>query len=309
VEDFDDPLGLGTARSRLSEEETVKRMLDTGVQIARDQGLKVSFDLLRLEDVIAEAGVSRSAVYKRWPRKEQFYSQVLLRLAGEAHPALAAYDVGTELTAIDVALAHLDWFATPKGRHKLFVEMCREGALQNFTVLRERKEWQVYMALHATLSSLPDNRFQDAMREALRASEEAFIDKMSDFYIRMIEVLGYRMKPAVGDVGYAEFAALGAAIVEGLVMTSSATPMLSEQRFMIDPFGTGELVDWSYPALGFTSIALALVEPDPTVRWDAARISAIEPLLRTARATSERGQLKDPPESPQLVNQGHLTKA
>ncbi len=290
MEDFDDPLGLGAARSRLSEEETVKRMLDTGVRIARSEGLRVSFDLLQLEDVIAEAGVSRSAVYKRWPRKEQYYSQVLLRLAGEAHPAQSAYDIGTELVAIDVALAHTDWFSSPEGRRKLLIEMCREGALQNFMALRERKEWQVYMALHATLGSLPDNRFQDAMREALRLSEEAFIAKMTDFYIRMIEVLGYRMKVSAGDVGYAEFAALGAAVVEGLVMTSSATPMLSEQRFMIDPFDSGHLADWSYAALGFTSIALSLTEPDPTITWDAERLANIEQLLKTARAASEQGR-------------------
>ncbi len=133
-----------------------------------------------------------------------------------------------------------------------------------------------------------DNRFQDATREAVRISEEAFICKMTDFYIRMIEVLGYRMKPSVGDVGYPEFAAPGAAIVEGLVMTSAATPTLAEQRFMIDPFNTGSLADWSYPALGFTSIAAFLTEPDPTVERSKPRLSAIEPLLRTARPASER---------------------
>lgn len=281
MEDFEDPLGLGDARPRLSEEETVQRMLDTAVRMALESGLRVSFDLQRLEDVIAEAGVSRSAVYKRWPRKELFYSQVLLRLAGAAHPAVAAYDSGTIEMVARAALDSTDWLRTPAGRRRLFIELCRIGALQNFDALRERQEWHIYMALHATLVSLPDNRFQAAMREALEASEREFIRGMASFYAAMLDVLGYKFKDAAGDVGADEFAALGAAVVEGLVLTSAATPMLAEQRFLIDPFDTGELQDWSYPALGFTGIALSLIEEDRTVKWSDDRLTAATERLRS----------------------------
>lgn len=280
---FDDPLGLGHRQARMSEEEMAERMLDTALAMAAETGLRVNFDLHRLEDVIVRAGVSRSAVYKRWPRKEQFYSEVLLRLAGSVHPALAAYDAGTVEVAADVGLEHLDWFETPVGRHRLLVEMCRLGALHNFTELRERPDWHVYMALHATLLALPDNDFRAAMREALAKSEAGFMQRMTMFYAQMLPLLGYRFRPEVGDLSNPEFAALGAAIVEGLVLTSNATPMLKERRFDIDPFNTGHKQDWSFPALGFTSMALALVEPDPSSAWDSTRVAGIKEALLKIR--------------------------
>ncbi len=283
MEEFEDPLGLGT-RPRYSEEETVERMLDTAVDMAHKDGLRVSFDLQKLEDVIAQAGVSRSAVYKRWKRKEDFYSQVLLRLAGAAHPALAAYDPQTVQTAISVAQSNPELFRTSKGRHALFIEMCRLGALQNFDTLRERGEWHTYMALHATLLSLPENRFQIAMREALGRSERQFTHRMAEFYKGMVDIIGYRFRASVGDVGLDEFAALGGAVVIGLVLTATATPELAEQRFLIDPFSTGQLRDWSYPALGFASIAQSLVEEDPEVTWDDHRIATIPNRLRALLA-------------------------
>lgn len=287
VEEFDDPLGTASQRQRLSEQETVERMYEAALRAVNETGLRVSFDLLSLEDVIADAGVSRSAVYKKWPKKDQFYSQVLLRLAGRIHPATAAYDAGTVTTVAELGLKNLDWFSTARGRKRLLVEMCRVGALHNFDVLRSTHQWQIYMALHATLLSLPDNRFQDAMRSALARSEESFVVRMSGFYNQMLPLLGFRFKATVGDVDAGAFAALGAAVVEGLVMTSNATTELAERRFLIDPFDTGSLSDWSYPALGFTSICLSLVEEDPDITWNAERVSSIEASLQLIRASAD----------------------
>ena len=45
-------------------------------------GLTVSSEHIGLEDLIRDAGVSRSAVYRRWPRQDLFLSELLRELAG-----------------------------------------------------------------------------------------------------------------------------------------------------------------------------------------------------------------------------------
>jgi AcrR family transcriptional regulator len=44
-------------------------------------GLTVSLDHISLEQVIRDAGVSRSAAYRRWPYKDLFFSDLVKQLA------------------------------------------------------------------------------------------------------------------------------------------------------------------------------------------------------------------------------------
>lgn len=271
---FDDPFGLGLARHRLSEEQTVERMIEAGARLVGESGLRISFDLLRLEEVISEAGVSRTAVYKRWPRKEQYYADLLLRLAGDAHPVTAAYDTGTPDAVIKVAEEHSDWFGTAAGRHRLFIEMCRLGAHQNYEALVERPDWRVYMTLHAAYLTLPGGEFKDSLRVALEKSEARFRDTMAEFYKVILALIGYRLRPGVADEEIRQFVLLGGAAVEGVVLTSGVNEDLRERRFLMDPFGVNELQDWSHAAFLFTSLAVACAEPDPDEVWTDARVAA-----------------------------------
>lgn len=273
-----DPLGRSRRAPRLSDTDTERRMLDTATDMVRESGLRVSFDLLRFEDVISAADVSRSAVYRRWPTKNHFYADLMKELAGATHPATAAYDQGTVDLVVAVAQEHFDWLPTPDGRRRLLVEMCRLGALRNFQTIHESNDWHTYIALHATLLSLPDNDFQEEMRAGLQRSEITFVRHMSEFYEQMSQLLGYRIRPAIPGAGFDTVATLGAAVVEGLAIAVTARDVDSE-RFTADPFGTGEVADWSLAALGFTSIVLAMVEPVDNTTWSDERLSALRQTL------------------------------
>jgi hypothetical protein len=258
-----DPFGRSYRAGRISDEETARRMLRVASDRVNREGLRVSFDLLRFEDLIAEAGVARSAVYRRWETKGHFYADLLLELAGHDHPAIAAYDEGTVTLAIRQALEHLELLRTEDGRRLLTVELCRLGALQNFTALVSSREWPVYVTLTATLAGLPDTEFRGSLQTALAKSEQGFLGKMAAFYEMMFRVLGYRLRPELEGVTSEVLAQLGAAAVEGIALNNIAMPEIAATRFQIDPFNTGKTAEWSLAGVGFTSIALLLVEQDP----------------------------------------------
>lgn len=287
---FDDPFGRGRPRRRLSEEETVQRMLATGSQMVAESGLQLSFDLLRVEDVIARAEVSRSAVYKYWPRKEQFYGDLLLRLAEHALPPDAAYRFGTVYEAVTVVMENPHRLDDARGRRWLVIEICRRGAQQNFDALRASAEWHVYVTLHATLLSLPSTGFQESMQRQLRHAEERFVTAMVTFYVDLANVLGLRIRPGAGDFTFRDFASLGAASIEGVALMSGANASLADRRFVADPFGTG-LMEWSQAGVLFASLAAWLLEPDPAEEWDAERVARakeeLNAMLVSAREAME----------------------
>lgn len=277
-----DPFGREIRRStRLSDEETARRMLETGVRMVDDHGLNLSSDLLQLEDVIKAADVSRSAVYRRWPTKAHYFADLLRELAGTAHPG--TNDRETARIGIDVALDNLDHFRTAPGRKLAVVEMCRIGALQNFLEVAPTREWRTYVALQATLLGLPDHLdLQNDLTAGIRNSEQDFISRMGAFYAAMFEIVGYRMRPI--PVGFDTMATLGAAVVRGLAINNITIPEVGDRRFDADPFDTGHVAEWSLPALGFTSIILTLIEPDPDEQtWDDDRLAATRERLLTLR--------------------------
>ena len=80
------PSGLGRRARRLSDQETERRMLAAAVAMVQRTGLTVSLDHISFEDVIRDADVARSAVYRRWPYKDLFFSDLVKELAKEAIP-------------------------------------------------------------------------------------------------------------------------------------------------------------------------------------------------------------------------------
>ena len=142
TQDASAPTGLTRRRRRLSDQETEQRMLQAALAMVNQAGLTVSLEHISFEDVIRDAGVSRSAVYRRWPYKDLFFSDLLRELARGASPAI----VTANPEAIDAVrrtiLGHLDWLKTPAYRRALAAEVLRQGALNEFEAFRGSAEWR-----------------------------------------------------------------------------------------------------------------------------------------------------------------------
>ncbi len=269
------PTGLARRGRRLSDHETEQRMLRTAVAMVQRTGLTVSLEHISLEEVIRAADVSRSAVYRRWPYKDLFFSDLVRELARNATPTI----VDDELAMIrEIVAGHLDWLETPELRHGLVVELFRRLAVLDFDTLYGSAGWRTYIALHATFMSLADGDLRDQVQAALAESERAHLARIAAAWQRLAGLFGYRLRPGAG-VTFETMAPLLSATMRGLVIMALSMPEIAAQRTEASPFGAATREEWSLPAIGLSSIASAFLEPDPGVVWDEARLAVVRQSL------------------------------
>jgi AcrR family transcriptional regulator len=246
-----------------------------------ESGLTVSLDHLRLEDVIREAGVSRTTVYRRWPQKDQFLGDLLLELARASAPMATVG--GAEATALikQTVDTHRAWLDTAEGRAQLAAEVIRVTAWLDFERIRSAPQWRTYLALTSTFVGLPDGELRSKVQRALAESERVFTERIAVSNRIATGLLGLRLRPGTG-VSFETIAQLANGLLRGLITKSLTMPEIATARTA----GTlaGLQADWSLPGLGLAAIVGSFTEPDPGVRWDDARTEA---LLRTLDATDD----------------------
>jgi AcrR family transcriptional regulator len=265
------PTGLARRGRRLSDHETERRMLQAAVAMVSRTGLTVSLEHISFEDVIRDAGVSRSAVYRRWPYKDLFFSDLVKELAQKATPTI----VSEELSLIKrVAAERLDWLETPELRQRLVVELLRRLSVLDFQTLYGSPEWLTYLALHATFLSIADEELRDQVQAALARSEHDHIARVASAWERLTGLMGYRLRPELG-ASFETAATLVDSAMRGLVITALSVPEVATYRALARPLGAASTDEWSLPGLALASIALAFLEPDPAVEWDAERIARV----------------------------------
>lgn len=271
------PTGLTRRGRRLSDHETEQRMLQAAVAMVTRDGLTVSLDHLSLEDVIRDADVSRSAVYRRWPYKDLFFSDLVKELAKNATPTITEDEVALMRQVLG---EHLDWCDTPERRHRLVVELIRQLALFDFETIYGSPGWRTYLALHATVAGLANGELRDQIQEALGRSEEIRTARIAESWEQLTALLGYRLRPELG-ASFKTLATLLNATMSGLVITALSTPDIATHRVVGSPFEAAGKEEWSLAAIGIASMATAFLEPDPDLEWNAEDLAESQQALRS----------------------------
>ncbi|MFI6600891.1 TetR/AcrR family transcriptional regulator [Nonomuraea sp. NPDC050536] len=274
------PTGLGRRRRRLSDEETERRMLDAALAMVNEAGLTVSLEHISFEDVIRDAGVARSAVYRRWPYKDLFFSDLLRELARGTSPAIGGGNPAAVEAVGQTILERVDWLKTPELRRALAAEVLRQGALNEFELFHRSVEWRTYFALHATFLSLPDGELRDEVQTALAGSERHLLSRIATAYERVTRLVGLRLRPEA-NATFETLAGLVSATIRGMVIMAPATPEIATRRVTGNPFGAPEAAEWSEPALGMAALALTFLEPDPEVEWTGERLAELTQALES----------------------------
>jgi len=265
------PTGLGRRNRRLSDQETRDRMLRAARETINRTGLTVSLDHISFEDVIRDADVSRSTAYRHWPYKDLFFSDLVKELASSASPAI----IRDEIQLMKRVLAeHVDWLRTPQLRHGLILELIRQLAALDFQAILTSPDWRTYLALHSTVSSLAEGQLRDQVQAALGEAEAHRIAQVTRAWQQLSGLLGYRLRPELGT-GFDTLATLLSATMRGLVITALSSPETANQITVATPFGAIAEHEWSLAAIGIASLAMAFLEPDPTIGWDDQRMTQI----------------------------------
>jgi AcrR family transcriptional regulator len=270
------PTGLGRRRRRLTDRETERRMLDTAVAMANVTGLTVSLEHISLEEVIREAGVARSAAYRRWPYKDLFFGDLLRELARGAAPASVAGRETADALLAEIATERLGLLDTADGRRTILLELFRRE--QDFATVHRSAEWRTYLAVHATFLSLPDGELRDEVRSALTEAERGFTTRIAAGWRDWATLFGYRLRPALGT-GFDVLAGVVSAHFRGMVLMSPTNPDIATAHVDADPFGTGETAPWPLRAVALAGIALTFLEPDPGIVWDESHLTAVRQQL------------------------------
>lgn len=260
--------GLGSTKRRLSDDEIRDRMIKAAEGMVEETGLTVSLDHLSFEEVIGKAGVSRSAVYRIWPFKEEFYVDLVCELAGPSWQGSALGNKATIERALKLVLSNQDKLDTVEGRQWLVREAIRQVATSDFLALAGSKQWQTFVALSATVLSLPDGETRSRVLEALKSGEEIFQREITGFYETMARLLGFRMRDPYGG-NFAVLTICGASVLEGLALRHLVSPELTDTKFLL-PSGS-EQIEWSIASIGFLAVFEQLIEVDPGYDLEGAR--------------------------------------
>jgi AcrR family transcriptional regulator len=269
------PTGLARRGRRLTDQETEQRMLAAAVGLISSSGLTVSLDHISLEDVIRAADVARSTVYRRWPHKDLFFSDLVRELARTATPALLAQE--QELIGQIVA-ERPDWLDTAGLREQFVAELFRRLALLDVETLAASPAWRTYVALHAAVMSLTDTGLRRQLQAALGRSEREHLAHVAAAWEYLTGLLGYRLRPGLGAT-FPDLVALVDATMRGSIMMAFALPELASQRTRAPHFAGPGRAGWSLPAVGVASIAWTFLEPDPAITWDQERVAAVRQQL------------------------------
>jgi AcrR family transcriptional regulator len=263
-------------------------MLDTAVQLIMDRGMTVSLEHLSVEEIIQAAGVARTSVYRRWPYKDLFFSDLLIELA-KATQLGTGYGGVPELLAEHMAqlLPRPDGVDPEQDHRDVTVEILRVSTQADFDTVYASQQWRTYIALHATHLGLPDGDLRQEIGHALRQSEQRFTALREAVFRRFAPLMGYRISGNFPDpdVGYASLALAAGSAMTGLVVRALADPGLVSDRRMLAPFGTSRETEWSSPALVLVGVIRSHVERDTDVPWgDACIRQTIEGLRSLAAA-------------------------
>lgn len=254
--------GLSLARRKVDDADVRSQMLQVAVDYIRQEGLTVSLDHLSYELIIQAAAVPRSAAYRLWKKKEDFFADLLQVVAAGRWSGTAVFDQEVVRAALEAALVYSAELDTPEGRKRALLNAARVGIQHEFEHLRSSTDWQTYVSLSATVMSLPDSELKSTLLDNIADSEREHTVRAAEFYATLGRLAGFRIKGEFGG-DFCVMASVVTSVVEGFALRSLGTPHLHSRQYILNAFELGRDVDWSMPALACISAIELLLEEDP----------------------------------------------
>ena len=239
--------------TRRARGETRQLIIDTGVRMLMERGLRGGCDHVGMAEVLAEVQratgerVTNASVYGRiWASQQHFHRDLLLEAAGffPSGEEQAMQAVAEQV----LATADLD---TAAGRGAALSGFCRLGGAAHLRTMAASRAWQTWLAIWAITVSTPSLDDDIERGPAIARRHELAVDEFSRVLAYLLPRVGQRIRP--------EFT---------LLQLSMAVYALSEGLVLHDRFAKEHVF----------SLALPTGEDDSMQTWSLYSV-ALEALL------------------------------
>lgn len=249
------------------------------MMLVNERGISTGLESIPFDEIIREAGVSRTSAYRRWPQRDRFYGDVLVELARGA--SLPSPEGTLADPVARTVLKHAHRLDSPQEHRDLVVELLRMSIGADFEVVIKSPEWHTYRILLASYQGIVDEGIRRDVTETLAAADQRAVDVRARIYAQFTALLGYRLTPPLSGPDGFEFMsrATGASMMGVLARHSLGDRSIELPRKM-RAFGTTTTATWTPGVYMVTASVLSYIEADPGVRWDRQRIDDLMTAIR-----------------------------
>ncbi len=170
-------------------------MLDTALDAVTAAGVSGGLDVVRMDQVIIEAGVPRAAAYELWrhkgPRTSQdnLRRQTLLHIVRDMPGGNASRTREYAYEVLEELAPHLEEGSRESLNH-VRREMIRRVAAFNFKDLHSQR-WRIYRTITASIGTQDDDELQQAVRDG----EETLLSRYREFLEGLRQLLKLDLRP------------------------------------------------------------------------------------------------------------------
>ena len=282
------PSDTPARRPRRTEAETRQRLLDLAMERLVDQGVGIGLDAIRMEKVIADAGVSRASAYRCWPHRDDFLADALVHTIRQT----ALLPEQPEDIARLVRLIEGADLLDEAARRDLVVEALRASVDADIRRLVASPPWRLFMALSTTVATIEDDTLRETVREELATMEESFVARRAEVYGGVCQMIGYRpTAPWSHEQGLVVLSQQAGLLMRGIASRALVDPGWLDERIPAALFGSRRTADWSQGEMALTGLVLGHLEPNPDVRWTTERLGQSRALFDATAQSLAEGQL------------------
>lgn len=259
-----------------------------------ERGFSTGLEAISFDEAIRAAGVSRTSAYRRWPRRDRFYGDVMLELA--TGTALPSPDAGVLAPTLDVVRHHSTRLDSAQAQRNLVVEVVRSSLDVDHDLIRDSPEWRTFRTLQASYQGIADLSVRREVETALAAAERQAIDARARVYAQFSALFGYRlMAPLAGPDGYELMSRAAGAMMTGLMIAEGVSAATMPPARTLRAFGSTEAVTWRPQIYMAAGVVLSYLEPDPGVDWNQLRV---DDLVTALTDLQKPGTTSDPLAAP-----------
>jgi len=267
----------GTAvsrRRRMSAAEVRGAMLEAGRRSIWNAGLTLDLNDSHFDDLIRDASVPRSSVFRIWQTKADYLVDLYESVTASGMQDLreSIVDAGTFGSATELLDSRSDLLTSAQGRRALLLEIVRTGVAANLERMSNHPHWHSYAQLMISAPVLLDLPDGDRIAAAQIATERSsFIAAFADRYRALFGSL--KLEPKNPALGYEHFTVASVGVVEAFAMRNvlastvptadTASPTLKELVVgtVPGPGIDGGEAPWLPVAVAFLGVVDAFFEP------------------------------------------------